>query len=68
MSFLAAVSSGSLINLLVYVAIAAIVIFAIIALIKWSGVVIPQPVYIILWAFVGIGLILLIAKFFGLMV
>lgn len=61
-------STSSLIGLLVWVAIAAIVVWAIIALVKWSGVPIPQPVYIILAAFLGIALILLLARLFGLMV
>jgi len=59
--------TGSLIGLLVWVAIACIVAWAIIALIKWSGIPIPQPVWIILTAFIGIALILLIARFFGTM-
>lgn len=60
-------STGSLIGLLVWVAIACIVIWAIIALVKWSGIPIPQPVYIILAAFVGIACILLIARAFGML-
>jgi len=67
--FLAALpSTSSLIGLLVWVAIAAIVIWGIIALVKWSGIVIPQPVWIILTCFVCIALILLIARLFGLAV
>lgn len=61
-------SSSSLIGLLVWVAIACVVVWAIISLVRWSGVQIPQPVIIVFWAFVSIALILLIAKFFGLMV
>lgn len=69
MSFLAAsISSSSLIGLLIWVAIAAIVIFAILALIKWAGIVIPPPVQIIFWAFLSIALVLLIARFFGLLI
>lgn len=59
-------SSGGLIQLLVFVAIASVVIWGIIALVKWSGIAIPPPVYIILVCFGCIGLILLIAKAFGL--
>lgn len=59
-------TSGGLIQLLVTVAIACVVIWGIIALVRWSGVVIPQPVWIILTCFVCIFLILLIAKAFGL--
>lgn len=58
-------STGGLIGILVWVAIAAIVVWAIIALVKWSGIPIPQPVWIILAAFVGIAAILLIARAFG---
>lgn len=61
-------STGSLIGLLIWVAIAAIVCWAIVALVKWSGVPIPQPVWIILTALVGILLILFIAKVFGFVV
>ena len=60
-------STGGLIGLLVWVAIAAIVVWAIIALVKWSGIPIPQPVYIILAAFIGIALILFIARAFGIL-
>ncbi len=59
-------STSGLISLLVWVAIAAVVCWAIIALVKWSGVPIPQPVWIILAAFVAIFLILFIARMFGL--
>lgn len=58
-------STGGLIGLLVWVAIACIVAWAIIALVKWSGIPIPQPVWILLSAFIGIALILIIARFFG---
>lgn len=58
--------TSGLIGLLIWVAIAAIVAWAIIALVKWSGIPIPQPVWIILTAFIGIFLILLIARAFGL--
>lgn len=61
-------STGGLIGMLVWVAVAAIVVWAIIAPIKWSGIPIPQPVWIILTAFIGIALILLIARAFGLLV
>lgn len=60
-------SSSTLIGLLVWVAIAAVVFWGILALIKWSGVTIPQPVIIVFWCFLAIGLILLIARFFGLL-
>lgn len=61
-------STSSLVGLLVWVAIACVVVWGVLALIKWSGVAIPQPVIIVFWCFVAIGLILLMAKFFGLMV
>ncbi len=62
---LAFASTGSLVGLLVWVAIACIVCWAIIALVKWSGVPIPQPVWIILTAFIGIALILFLARVLG---
>lgn len=69
LQFLAAFpSTGELVQLLIYVAIAAIVIYAIIALVRYSGVAIPQPVIIVLWAFVAIALILFMARVFGVLV
>lgn len=59
-------STGAMLSLLIWVAVACIVVWAIIALVRWSGVPIPQPVWIILTAFLGIALILFIAKMFGL--
>jgi hypothetical protein len=64
----AAPSTASLVQLLIYVAVACVVIWAIIALIRWSGIVIPQPVWIILTALFAILCILFIAKVFGLVV
>ena len=58
-------STGGLIGFLVWVAVAAIVIWAVIALVRWSGLPIPQPVIIIFTAFVGIFLILLMARALG---
>jgi len=58
-------STSSLLGLLIWVAVACVVIWAIIALVKWSGIPIPQPVWILLSAFIGIALILLIARLFG---
>lgn len=55
-----------MLSLLIWVAVACIVVWAIIALVRWSGIPIPQPVWIILTAFLGIALILFIAKVFGL--
>lgn len=60
-----AVGAGGIVNLLVLVAIVCVVVWAVIALVKWSGIAIPQPVWIILTAFVCIFLILLIARAFG---
>lgn len=59
-------STGAMLSLLIWVAVACIVVWAIIALVRWSGVPIPQPVWIILTGFLGIALILFIAKMFGL--
>lgn len=61
-------STTGLIQLFVWIAIAALVVWGIVALVRWSGIPIPQPVWIILTVFIGIFLILLIAKFFGFVV
>lgn len=61
-------STSALVSLLIWVAIAAVVIWAIIALVRWSGIAIPQPVWIVLTALLGILLIIFIAKMFGLLV
>lgn len=61
-------SASSMIGLLVWVAIAAVVLWAIVALVRWSGVPIPQPIWIVLVAFVCIALILLMARVFGLLI
>lgn len=59
-------SASSLVGLLIWVAIFAIVLWGILALLKWAGIAIPQPVIIVFICFVSILLILLIAKAFGL--
>lgn len=58
----------SLIGLLVWVAITCVVIWAIVALVRWSGIAIPKPVEIVFWAFLCIALIVLVARFFGIAV
>ncbi len=60
-------STSALLSLLVWVAIFAVVVAAIIALVKCTGIAIPQPVWIVLWAFIAVGLILLIARVFGML-
>ncbi len=60
-------TGSSMVSLLIQVAIAAVVIWAIIALIRWSGIPIPQPVIIILTALVAIFLILWMARIFGIL-
>jgi hypothetical protein len=67
--FLAATpSTAELVKILVWVAIGSILIWAVIALVKRSDLPIPPQVWIVLAAFVGILLILLIAKLFGYLV
>lgn len=61
-------SSGSLLGILLWVAIAAIVIWAIYALLGWAGVVIPQPVRIIFIALVSIVAIILMFRAVGVLV
>lgn len=62
---LALPSTGSLVGIIVWVAILALVIWGIIALVRWSGLTIPQPVVIVFTVLVGIFLILLLARIFG---
>ncbi len=59
--------ASSIVGLIVWVAIACVAVWAITALVKSTGWNIPQPVWIVLTALVAIFLILLIAKFFGLL-
>lgn len=61
-------STGSLLGLLRWVAIAAIVIWAIYALLQWAGVSIPPPVRIIFIALVCIFLIIFLFRVFGIAV
>lgn len=63
-----AISTSGLLGVLLWVAIAAVVIWAIIALVRWSGIPIPQPVIIILTALVCIFLIILLFRAFGMLV
>lgn len=58
---------NTMLGWLIWIAIAAIVVWAVVALVKWSGLPVPQPVWIILAAFIGIALILIIAKMFNLL-
>lgn len=62
------VTTSGLLGLLIWVAVACVVIWGIMALIKWSGIQIPEPVRIVFWCVACIALILLIARFFGLLV
>lgn len=66
-TLLAAVSfsTSNLLGVLLWVAVAAIVIWAVVALVRWSGVPIPEPVRIILIALVAIALIILLFRAFG---
>lgn len=61
-------STGSLLGILLWVAVLAVVVWAVIALVRWSGVPIPQPVIIILTALVAIFLIILLFRAFGMLV
>lgn len=68
--FLAAIPTtlGGWLNILFIVAIAAVVIWGLIALYKWAvskGVNIPEPVRIIFICLLSIGLIILMFRLFG---
>lgn len=56
---------GSLLGVLLWVAVLAVVIWAVSALLQWSGITIPPPVKIIAIALVCIFLILLLFRLFG---
>ena len=58
-------STSAMFSFMFWVAIAAVVVWAIISLIKWSGIVIPPPVRIIFVALVSILLIGFLARLFG---
>jgi hypothetical protein len=58
-------SSSGLLHLLYVVAIAAVVIAGIVALIKWAGWVIPEPVRIVFWVLIGVALIVILFRAFG---
>ncbi len=63
-----AITTSSLLGMLLYVAIAAVIIWAVIALVRWSGIPIPQPVIIILTALICILLIVWLFRVFGVLV
>lgn len=63
--FLLTVSTGGLLGLLLYVAVALIVLWAIWALIKWSGIALPEPVRIIAIALLCIVAIVLLFRIVG---
>ncbi len=58
-------TTSGLLGLLLWVAIACVVLWAIIALVRWSGIPIPEPVRIVLVALVCIALIILLFRAFG---
>lgn len=58
-------STAGLVQLLIYAAIAALIIWGIVALVRWSGIPIPQPVWIILTVLVGVFCIVWLARLFG---
>lgn len=58
-------SAGSLMGILFWVAILAVVFVAIVAIVRQTGIVIPPIVRIIFWALVSIFLIVLLFKLFG---
>lgn len=63
-----AIAPTSAVGIIVTVAIACVVIWAVVALIKSTGIAIPQPVWIVFVALCAIFGILLLARIFGLLV
>ena len=58
-------AAGSLMGILFWVAVLAVVFVAIVAIVRQTGIVIPPIVRIIFWALVSIFLIVLLFKLFG---
>lgn len=56
------IGEGGWIGLLVQIAIICVIIWAVWALLQWSGIAIPEPVRIVLIALVCIVLIIWLAK------
>ena len=65
MTVIAAVETSGLIGLLLKVAIACVIIWAIWALLQWAGVTIPRPVQIIFIALACILIIYWLFQIFG---
>ena len=65
MTLLLAIEASGLIGLLLKVAIACVVIWAIWALLQWAGITIPRPVQIIFIALVCILIIYWLFQIFG---
>lgn len=61
----ATLMAGGLIALLLKVAIACVIIWAIYALLQWAGITIPRPIQIILIALVCILVIYWLFEIFG---
>lgn len=58
-------SVGALVHVFIILAIVALIVWGVIALIRYSGWVIPQPVWIVLTVLGGIFLIVFLARIFG---
>ena len=61
---LTSISSNALVNAFVWLAIACLVVWGVIALIRSTGITIPAPVKIVVYVLGGIFLILLAVKLF----
>lgn len=61
-------ATGSLLSLLFWVAVLAVILVAVIAILRQTGIVIPPIVRIVFWALVSIFLIVLLFKLFGVIV
>jgi hypothetical protein len=65
LSAVAVPAGSSLLGLLFWVAILAVVVWAVVALIRHMGITIPYPVQIVFWALLSIALIVLLFRLFG---
>lgn len=58
-------SIGALVHVFLVLAVVALIVWGIVALLRYAGWTIPQPVWIVLTVLGGIFLIILLARVFG---
>lgn len=61
-------AAGGLLGLLFWVAVFAVIVVAVVAIIRHMGIAIPPVVVIVFWALLSIALIILLFRLFGVLV